>query len=1048
MLGIGVICAAHVNLVGDGHVHVVGADVAQSPGPLVAGLHGVAGRHRISVHIHNVVENSRARLIMETGEVAAVMIQIERHLNIPDRVQLTAILRQERQINLAISGDARAAQWHRSEGNGHATGPVQPAHRVIFRPAFGRGQIGVIILPAGGGGCHLINDAEVGAYRGHVGIGRAVQAAHINPEPGGGGRDRHKAGDICRINPYPERIGVRPAVPGQISEECHAGPVRQGTGERTEDMGDDHIFAHFRLGAPDILGAGEAAIIGSAARSGQHPDRETLPRAIHGALTALAVGVGRGEDRVEDRGAGAPAGVQNAHVKGRRPSAGPRQAGHRPNHAGAVQRAPAGNVLRRGQVGVHRENVRHRDAFAPREIGVRQADRHRDAAGIAGHILRHDLGNVCRGRIDHLRKAHPDRAREGRAAGIFIIRTEIDIGLVGRNWATARVDPERHRGCGTSGQRIKLENTPHHVVAGQRPSRRHDRRGGHVEGRADGGTGRVGQMHRHLGATAIVHLNGRRVQRIGNAGETVKEPNARRGRLVFQRGIFASRVGQLLQRAAAPFGIGLIEQPLTRHHLRRHHNVHISPRSQAGQCGNGRGIPSGVAGGVTCRWRAKSHKAQSAAQPVKGLHILRGAKAFVGNPDRPHHFIPFPCSLHDRGLGHHQVRNVHRQKCGAHRVGRVAQGLLKARPREQLARYRPAINFHRIHNGDDGAIGQPLRQVARSRIRAGLLPPVRAPVGIVVGRIALQRAAGVHARRRRTKGRRRTAIGNGIHHRVAAVQQEHAIARGHVQPRTDLPIRHFKHLPRIAGILAHKRIHPPRNNHKFSRRNRKVRQRVRLPRIRIAHRPAGHAHRIRRRIKNLEPLVFLFVPAPVVVVKHFRNQQVVHGGRRRHRGKIPHQIGVAVIARRFRRRVRPHRSIRQRHRGQPRHIGPMRRRQLIRDPQLVQRGTCVAERVGEVHQPAAISRSRPGQFVGHLGGCRQRADAQQQAQAPQQPALARPHPGRRFYCFHARSPRSLHLPKCPNTTQPHLAFPRRNCTTLQLSFPGWKRLTPTKDTTR
>ena len=316
MLGILIVFAAHVNLVGDGHIHVVGADVAQSPGPLVAGLHGVTGRHRISVHIHNVVEDGRTRLIVEPGEVVAVMIQIERHHHIPDRVQRAAILRQECQVNLAIADHASAAQRHGPESNVHAAGPVQPAHRVIFRPAFGRGQVGVIILTPRGGGRHLINDAEVGAYRGHVGIGRAIQAAHINPEPGGIGRDPHKAGDICRINPYPERIGVRPAVLRQIGEERHVGPVRQGTGERTEDMGDDHIFAYFRLGAPDILGAGEAAIIGSAALSGQHPDRETLSRAIHGALTALAVGVGRGEDRVEDRGAGAATGVQNAHVKG------------------------------------------------------------------------------------------------------------------------------------------------------------------------------------------------------------------------------------------------------------------------------------------------------------------------------------------------------------------------------------------------------------------------------------------------------------------------------------------------------------------------------------------------------------------------------------------------------------------------------------------------------------------------------------------------------------------------------------------------------------
>ena len=377
--------------------------------------------------------------------------------------------------------------------------------------------------------------------------------------------------------------------------------------------------------------------------------------------------------------------LQDPHVEVGRPGARTAQSAHGPDHAGTGQRASARDVLRRGQVGVRREYVRHRNGFASREIGVRQANRHRNAAVVAGNTRWHDLGDRCRGWVDHPRQTHTDRARERRTAGILIIGPEVKVKLVGGNRAAARVDPERHR-CRRAGrQRVKVENVANHVVACQRPARRHDRRARHVVRRAHLGAGGIRDIQRHLGARAIVHQNGRGIHCVGNAREAVEKTNARRGRLVLQRGVFANLIGQHLQVLATPLGIGLVEQPLACHHLRRHHNVHISARRQASQCRDHRGVPHRIGDSCIGWCGVKAGESEPGAQPVRRNNILCRAKAFVGNPHRPHHFIPLPRFLHDRGLGDHQVRDVHRQKCRPRGIGGGADGLLKARPRKQLA---------------------------------------------------------------------------------------------------------------------------------------------------------------------------------------------------------------------------------------------------------------------------------------------------------------------------------------------------------------------------
>ena len=205
---------------------------------------------------------------------------------------------------------------------------------------------------------------------------------------------------------------------------------------------------------------------------------------------------------------------------------------------------------------------------------------------------------------------------------------------------------------------------------------------------------------------------------------------------------------------------------------------------------------------------------------------------------------------------------------------------------------------------------------------------------------------GTHARHRRIESRRGATIRNGVH-RPHSTNQEYPIARDHVQPGTNLPIRHLINLPRIGWVVRQKCIRPPGNDHKLSRGDREGRQQVQLPRIRIAHLPAIQRHWIRRRIINLKPLVILFGPRPRIIIENFRNQQMVHIGRRHHRRKIPDQI--LAVDRRVRRRAIQHYPAWQGHLGQSRYIGPIGRWQHIGDEQIIERGPVVAERVGEIH---------------------------------------------------------------------------------------------------
>ena len=204
-----------------------------------------------------------------------------------------------------------------------------------------------------------------------------------------------------------------------------------------------------------------------------------------------------------------------------------------------------------------------------------------------------------------------------------------------------------------------------------------------------------------------------------------------------------------------------------------------------------------------------------------------------------------------------------------------------------------------------------------------------------------------------------------------------------------------------------KGVRPARNDHELPGGDREVRQRVDLPRRRVAHRPARARHRIGRWIVDLEPLVAILVHRVRRVVEHLGDQQVGDRRRRHHGGEVPHQIGRVVVDVRIGRRARKHDPARQRHRRKPRHVGVARRRQLVRHPQPRNRRAVVDEPVGDVDQAAVRRLRRPGHGQAHV--LRLRRGRRRPREQSQQPRQSRPpiQPLRLHFNFlHARLPLS------------------------------------------
>ncbi len=139
----------------------------------------------------------------------------------------------------------------------------------------------------------------------------------------------------------------------------------------------------------------------TAGRARDDPNREQFPAAGHAPRAALAIReVGRlnlvGLTRIRTA-----ARIPNQHVeRGRHHTTARSRHNIRPHHRVAHFHATRRNTAD-GQIGVHREQVGHRDGFAPREVRIGQFDPHGEETVISVHIRRHNLGDAGTGWAVH-----------------------------------------------------------------------------------------------------------------------------------------------------------------------------------------------------------------------------------------------------------------------------------------------------------------------------------------------------------------------------------------------------------------------------------------------------------------------------------------------------------------------------------------------------------------------------------------------------------------------------------------------------------------------